>query len=173
MTKQLVPVKDSIDCLRACLNNILDNPCHSRNSNITQSMIVDQEGADVLSKLSNSISGNVVLVQAAQINNQVVRNSAKALKYLNDIEMRHNSEQSRLTGDEDMLEKALEQLLFRRLLELKEIDELVHRKCFEIVERRGRSNAEKARRLGLKRTTYLSQKSIIERKNQEQEVIDV
>lgn len=145
----MTPIQKRLIDLRRCLDKILEAPLESETSikaQVTQSLILDKNGAEALAALSQDIDGNVFLIQAAQINAQVIRNSAKALRYLTKIEQLY-AEQS------VALDQALEELV-NKGWKFGEIEKLVKEKCFKLALVNNKNiKAAAARQLGIKRTT--------------------
>ena len=155
----MTPIRKKLIDLRGCIDKILEAPLESAASikaEVVQSISMDKDAIEALGALSDKIDGNVFFVQAAQINAQVIKNSAAALRHLTDIE-RYCYENG------VSLDQNLDDLL-KKGWKLPQIEQLIRDKCFEIMERKvknieGKSNkAEVARRLGIKRTTYIESK---------------
>ena len=155
----MTPIRKKLIDLRGCIDKILEAPLESAASikaEVVQSISMDKDAIEALGALSDKIDGNVFFVQAAQINAQVIKNSAAALRHLTDIE-RYCYENG------VSLDQNLDDLL-KKGWKLPQIEQLIRDKCFEIMERKvknieGKSNkAEVARRLGINRTTYIERK---------------
>ena len=157
----VTPIGKHIIDLRRCLDRILEAPLESASNvkaEILQTITMDESGAKALAALAKDIEGNVFIVQRAAINAQVVHNSAKALRYLNDIEREY-------AEDGASLDMALEKMM-KKGWRYPEIQELVKDKCYKIAEEtcgknNGKVNKTKiAEKLGIGRTTYLRQKEL-------------
>lgn len=157
----MTPIRKKLIDLRSCLDKILEAPIESSTNikaQVTQSLVMDKDGAEALAALSRDIDGNVFLVQAAQINAQVIRHSAAALRHVTEIERC-------FLEDGNTLDNVLDDLL-KKGWRLPEIEQMVRDKCFDIMERNIKFQradgtlkiSEIAKKLGLKRTTYSEQK---------------
>ena len=156
----MTPIRKKLIDLRGCIDKILEAPLESSASikaEVVQSISMDKDAIEALGALSEKIDGNVFFVQAAQINAQVIKHSAAALRHLTDIEK--YCYENGLS-----LDQVLDELL-KKGWRLPQIEELVRDKCFEIMEHKvadedGKVNkTEVAKRLGIKRTTYFHQKN--------------
>ena len=159
----MTPIRKKLIDLRGCIDKILEAPLESATNikaEVVQSISMDKDAIEALGALSERIDGNVFFVQAAQINAQVIKHSAAALRHLTEIE--------RYCYENGLsLDQILDELI-KKGWKLPQIEQLVRDKCYEIVERKvtddeGKQNhAEVARRLGIKRTTYVeSRKRLI------------
>ena len=155
----MTPIRKKLIDLRGCIDKILEAPLESATSikaEVVQSISMDKDAIKALGALSEQIDGNVFFVQAAQINAQVIKHSAAALRHLTDIE-RYCYENG-LSLDQNLDE------LLKKGWKLPQIEQLIRDKCYEIIERKvkdveGKINqAEVARQLGVKRTTYIESK---------------
>jgi len=149
----VTPIRKKLIDLRACLDKILEAPLETQTSikaQVAQSLIMDKNGAEALAALSKDIDGNVFLVQSATINAQVIKQGAAALRTVTEIE--------RLCYENGVsMDQVLEGLI-KKGWRLPEIEKMVREKCFKIMERKKLSGAESAKRLGIKRTTFVEQK---------------
>ena len=93
------------------------------------------------------LKGNVIIIQNATINSQVINQGTEALKVLDDLQQNYI--------ETDGLASAIQELHLRGTPAL-DIIETVRSVCVSIADRTAKNTAEAAKSLGIKRTTLIS-----------------
>lgn len=144
----MTPIGKKLLDLRDCLYRILDNPVESakQTTNIAQQITVDDETLKGIAETR----ANVFIINSAQVNAQIISESGKALKYLDDIRTHFDEFGS---GIDHYLS-----ILIKNGWNLDAIESMVRRKCFEIAEKTTNTQKQTAKKLGINRTTYLERR---------------
>lgn len=159
----MTPLTKKLLDLDNCLHRLLEGPAETVKSSaeVLQKMSL---GVDDIKSLAENRTGNIVinLIQAAQVNSQVVCEVSKAQRYLDDIK-------GYLSEAGDGIEYHLSKLI-KSGWNLDAIESMVRRKCFEIAESTTETHNQTAKRLGIKRTTYLERRKKFRREEDNQKL---
>lgn len=143
-------IQRKIRDLRNCLYRIHEGSLAkiSSQTNIAQQMSIDEGTAEAFTK---NLKGNVFIVQAAQVNTQVISDSSKALQFLDGIA-------DALQSGQDMLDMAIAKLIYNEGRTAAEIEQLVQKSTSDLAITNTKSVTAAARLIGLKRTTFVERR---------------
>ena len=93
------------------------------------------------------LNGNVIIIQNAVINSQIINQGTKALKVLDDLQKNYI--------ETDGLTPTIQELHLRGISAF-DIIEIVRNVCVSIADRTAKNTTEAAKSLGIKRTTLIA-----------------
>jgi len=133
--------------LREALYKILQTPAEVPmvRSKIKQHLSIDRDAAEAFAKNG----GNIIILQAAQINNQITYHASKALEHLDALESSYYEQAG--------LDAALTSC-FSKGWRLPELLDHIEGKALAWAEAKSDSPSKIASFLGIKRTTYIERK---------------
>lgn len=159
----MTPLSKRMLDLEECLKDLADAPAEAvrATSEINQSLSIDPETAEALTK---NTTGNVIIVQAANIDSKILHNTNKAVQHFHKLKEHVNS-------DSYELENAVE-ILFKKGYKIEAIQRIVEECLYELALEATRTKKAAAELLGVGRTNFLDRRKQ-HRRNQNRRITDI